>query len=70
MRVLILKSILRKYRVQASLMSREGKMGKIVFVKTQIPSRTPLMIGMSKAGAVSLKARATMQVSTGWTQGD
>ena len=27
---LILKSILRKYRVQVSLMSREGKMGRAV----------------------------------------
>ena len=61
---LILKSFLRKYRVQASFRAREGKMGGAVFVKTQAPSRIPLMISMSKAGAISLKAMGTMRAPT------
>lgn len=58
-RALILKYILRKYRVQASFMSIEGKMGRAVFVKSQAQSIIPLMIIMSKAGAISLKAVGT-----------
>ena len=40
-------------------MSGEGKMGGTVFVKSQAPSRIPLMISVSKAGAVSPKAVGT-----------
>lgn len=41
-------------------MSREEKMGGAVFVKSQAPSRIPLMISMSKAEAIiSLKAMET-----------
>lgn len=40
-------------------MSREEKMGGAVFVKTQAPSRIPLVISMSKAEAISLKALGT-----------
>ena len=40
-------------------MSGEGKMGGTVFGKSQAPSRIPLMISVSKAGAVSLKAVGT-----------
>ena len=57
-----LKSILRKCRVQASFMSGEGKMGGSVFVKTQAPSRIPLMTSVSKAETISLKAMETTQV--------
>lgn len=44
---LILKTISKKYRVQASSMSREGERGGAVFCKTQATSRIPLIISSS-----------------------
>lgn len=44
---LILTSIFKKYRVQPSFMSREGKMRQGDFGKTQEASRIPLMISVS-----------------------
>lgn len=41
--------ILRNNRVLASFMSREGKVGGVVFIKIQAPRRIPLLISMSKA---------------------
>lgn len=45
---------LLKYRVQASLMLRDRKMGEAVFVKAQVPSRIPLV-------SINLKAMGTMK---------
>lgn len=42
---LILKFTLRKYRVQISFMSREGKIiGAVIFFKLKTPNRIPLVI--------------------------
>ena len=61
MGALIFKSILRKYRVLASFMSRKGTTGGAGFVKTQAPSRIPLMIKLSKSRAMSPKVKEPAQ---------
>lgn len=48
--------ILRKYRLQASFLSKEVKMEGVGFVKTEAPSRIYLMTSMSEAGNISLNA--------------
>ena len=58
---LILKLIFKEHRVQTSFMPREEKMEEAVFVKTQVLSRIPLMISMSKAEFIKLKSTRTTQ---------
>lgn len=63
--LILLKWILRKYWVQASCSSVNGREnGRAYFCKTQALSRIPLMICLSEAGAVSLKALGCRQA---WT---
>lgn len=61
MEVLILKSILRKHRIQAYFRSKEEKIGGAVFVRTQTTNRISLKLAcMSKTAAINWKAMGTM----------
>ena len=59
---------LKKARVQASFMPREGKMGGAVYKKSPAPRGIPGEISMFKAGGISPKAMGTMQSWTRWSQ--
>ena len=69
--LILLKWILRKYRVQASCRSVNGRAnGRGYFCKTQALSGIPLMICLSEAGAISLKALGSRQAWTRENPGD